>query len=542
MSVRRSPLLVAALGALVGVLVLALTGTTVVLLSQRGDLADARARLDALERERTNASPTPVPSPSASEDALGGLLDGLLGGEGAEGLEGLGELFGGGLGDLSAAGGVDPACLTGGARGAGGAGLDGLGGADGEAGLGELSDLLEGLTGGGPGGATTQGPPASEQVERISREVERIRGLRFAEPVDTTFLPPQQVASRAAALNLEEYTPEMADDEERLLGALGAVPAGTDLRATITDLLKSQVAGFYVPETDEMVVPGSPDQPLAANDRITLAHELEHALADQRLALEELVDTAPEDPDAAIGRLSLVEGDATMTMQRYALSSVSVFEQLGMLADPGLAAGQRALDAAPAYLSQQLFFPYTAGLGFVCQLYLDGGWAAVDAAYDRPPTTSAQVLFPERYLDGEPAVAVRAPAGPGAGWTQEWAGTFGAAQLLWLLEAPGGDTERAVPDSRERVAGWAGGRAVVYASGERTATGLAFVQRGGADLCGTVQQWYTAAFGGARDAGAGSGERFALDGPEQDAVLACTGDDVRLGIAPDIATARALTR
>lgn len=538
MSVRRSPLLVAALGALVGVLVLALTGTTVVLLSQRGDLADARARLDALERARASASPAPAPSPSAPEDALGGLLEGLLGGEGAEGLEGLGELLGGGLGDLGAAGGVDPACLTGGAQGAGGAGLAG----DGAAGLGELSDLLEGLSGGGPGGPTTQGPPASEQVERISREVERIRGLRFAEPVDTTFLPPEQVASRAAALNLEEYTPEMADDEERLLGALGAVPVGTDLRATITDLIESQVAGFYVPESDEMVVPGSPDHPLAANDRITLAHELEHALADQRLGLEELVDTAPEDPDAAIGRLSLVEGDATLTMQRYALSAVSVFEQLGMLADPGLAAGQQALDAAPAYLSQQLFFPYTAGLGFVCQLYLDGGWAAVDAAYDRPPTTSAQVLFPERYLDGETAVAVRVPAAPGAGWTQEWAGTFGAAQLLWLLEAPGGDTGRAVPDARERVAGWAGGRTVVYASGERTATGLAFVQRSGSDLCGTVEQWYTAAFGAGRDAGAGSGERFALDGAEQDAVLACSGDDVRLGIAPDLATARALTR
>jgi len=541
---RRSPVLVAALGALVGVLLLALTGTTVLLLSQRGDLADARARLDALERGQTSPAPAPSPGPTSAEDPLSGLLEGLLGGQGAEGLEGLGELLGGegpgGLGGLRGVGGVDPACLTGGPAGGGGT----AGGTPGAEGLGDLGELLEGLTGGGSGGGAAVGDdtPAREQVARISRVVEKIRGLRFAEPVDTTFLPPAEVARRAARLNLEEYTPEIADDEERLLGALGAVPVGTDLRRTLTELLESQVAGFYVPETDEMVVPGSAEAPLSANDRIVLAHELEHALADQRLALEPIVDAAPEDPDAAIGRLSLVEGDATLTMQRYALSALSVFEQLGMLADPGLLAGQQALEDAPAYLSQQLYFPYTAGLAFVCQLYLDGGWAAVDAAYDQPPTTSAQVIFPERYREGEAAQPVRPLGDPGAGWTREWDGTFGAAQLMWLLGAPGGDIGKAFADARDRVAGWAGGRAVVYASGERTATGLGFVQRSGSDLCGTVEQWYTAAFGAARDAGAGSGERFALDGPEQDAVLACSGDDVRLGIAPDLAAARALTR
>jgi hypothetical protein len=60
-------------------------------------------------------------------------------------------------------------------------------------------------------------------------------------------------------------------------------------------------------------------------------------------------------------------------------------------------------------------------------------------------------------------------------------------------------------------------------------------------LCDAVARWYEAAFGG-RDTGVRPGESLALDGEAQDAVLSCRGTEVRLGIGPDLATARALVR
>jgi hypothetical protein len=51
-----------------------------------------------------------------------------------------------------------------------------------------------------------------------------------------------------------------------------------------------------------------------------------------------------------------------------------------------------------------------------------------------------------------------------------------------------------------------------------------------------MTQWYAAAFPDARREGT------TFDGPRQDAVIACRGENVRLGIAPDVRTARALVR
>jgi hypothetical protein len=176
-----------------------------------------------------------------------------------------------------------------------------------------------------------------------------------------------------------------------------------------------QVAGFYDPETGEMVVGRATTGPLDGATRMILAHELDHALTDQVLDLP----LAPERPapgaeDTALAQLALIEGDATLAMQLYALRHVGLLEQLSGL---GSAAGaQQQLTALPHHLRSTLTFPYLQGLAFVCRLHAGGGWKAVDRAYDEPPTTTAQVLFPERYDEREAAVDPRDPAaraGPG---------------------------------------------------------------------------------------------------------------------------------
>jgi hypothetical protein len=55
-----------------------------------------------------------------------------------------------------------------------------------------------------------------------------------------------------------------------------------------------------------------------------------------------------------------------------------------------------------------------------------------------------------------------------------------------------------------------------------------------------VATWYQRAFPGDTDAPSRSGERMVRDGDVQDGVVVCAGTEVRLGIAPDLPTARAL--
>lgn len=409
-------------------------------------------------------------------------------------------------------------------------GGEGLGGA--------APDLLACLSGGDP--ITQEAAPAGgsleDQVRTIARQVEDIRDLEFEEPVEPRFLPAPETADRVEDQFLDEYTSEIADTEERILSALGAVPRGIDLRQARAQALGSQVVGYYVPGTGQLVVQAQGSE-LDAVARVTLAHELEHALADQNLDLPIPLQPKPGREDRDLAGLAVIEGDATLTMQRYAFT-LSFQDQIE-LADPSLAAEAEAgLEGLPYFLRQELLFPYQEGLEFVCRLYGAGGWEAVDEAYANPPTTSAQILFPERFVGGEDAVDPDDPGEPGGSWTFEGRHELGAANLLWLFEAPGGDRTAALDDPLTGASAWAGGEVHLWERGPHSAVGISLSERSGDDvLCTAISHWYAVAFPDARARGSALQDGLELDGDAQDAVLRCSDDEVRLGIAPDLATA-----
>jgi outer membrane murein-binding lipoprotein Lpp len=472
------------------------------------ELEDTRRQLAEAESEAPAAEDAPA--------GLGDLFGGLLGGEGGEGLEGLlGGLLGEGgegLGGLLGGGGADlTACLAG-----GGAGLPGLGAA---------VDPIDGAD-------------AAAQIEDITERVEDLREIERREELDVAFLSSADIEARVAELVREDYPAEEADLDRRQLAALGAIPADLDLAAVQAELVSGQVAGFYEPETGELVVRSDdPNQPLGPTEQITLAHEVEHALADQELGLD--VDNPDQQTDPARAALAVVEGDATLTMQQFSLGAFDLNQQLALAGDPEVLGSQQQLASFPHYLSAQLTFSYLEGLNFVCDRFSDGGWEAVEAAYAQRPNTTAEILFPERYPLA--AAAPRAPGSPGGAWREARSDSFGAADLLWLFEAPGDDQSAALDDPRGRAGDWAGGRLALHTDGDATALGVSLT--GGAGdgppLCDSLTAWYDAAFPDAAEAPA-DGATLARDGADQDAVLVCTGDEVRLGIAPDLATARAL--
>jgi hypothetical protein len=314
-----------------------------------------------------------------------------------------------------------------------------------------------------------------------------------------------------------------------------------DLRQTRAQALGSQVIGFYVPKTGELVVQVQGQQ-LEPLDRTTLAHELEHALADQNLGFPIPLEPKPGREDRDLAGIALVEGDATLTMQRYA--AMLPFDQQLQLADPSLAAEAEAgLAGLPYYLRQELLFPYEDGLSFVCGQYAKGGWPAVNRAYADPPTTSAQILFPDRYAAGEDAVDPSNPGDPGSDWSKEGEHELGAANLEWLFEAPGGEKSVALDHPVATAATWAGGEVHVWERGRDTALGVALAERPGQDvLCSRISRWYEAGFPDAQPSGSASEEGLTLDGSRQDAVIRCAEDEVHLGIGPDPATAVRVSR
>lgn len=384
------------------------------------------------------------------------------------------------------------------------------------------------------------GETGTVHPDDVLARVQEVRGLTFEDTPEPTYVSPTELSERAAGY-AEEYPDDEAVNDSELLSLLGAVPEGADLKELTETALAEQVAGFYDTETKQIVVTGDPDAGLDPIQELTLAHEFEHALADQTLGLPVSEDFPPEGAeDSTLAATALVEGDATLTMALYSFTGAITAPSALFGADLVAAGGATML---PWYLQRSMTFPYAEGLGFVCGLYRNGGWAAVNEAYSDPPKTTAQILFPSRYESGEGPLDPIDSRSPGPGWTLSDVQAFGAADLLFLFEAPGDEPARALSDPLARAEGWAGGEVQLWTwrGGLDYATAILLVQREGErSLCESVRAWYQAAFPNYEQVQVQPGERMATRVARDSASLRCQDDQVRLGIGLDLPTARRL--
>lgn len=185
---------------------------------------------------------------------------------------------------------------------------------------------VQGTSGSQSGEETT---PAS--LEHVSAKVQEVRDLTFDRLPDPTYVSASELANRAAGY-ADDYPDSEAAADSALLASLGAVPEGSDLKELTATALSEQVAGFYDTETKEIVVSGDPKAGLDIFEELTLAHELEHALADQVLGLPVEDDFPPEGAeDSVLASTALVEGDATLTMSLYSLQGAETLAPSAIL-------------------------------------------------------------------------------------------------------------------------------------------------------------------------------------------------------------------
>ena len=361
----------------------------------------------------------------------------------------------------------------------------------------------------GPGGDE---PPASAAellaaVDEISAVVEAERGLAFTEPVNVELAGEGEFQRRL----LDDFDEGVDDlrDTEVLLKAFGLVEAEVDLVAAMRTLLGAGVVGFYDPETDELVVRGTALTPYV---RTTIAHELTHALDDQRFDLDRPdYDDAKDEID--FGFSALVEGNARRVEAAYR-SGLSDEERLDADAEEMSLAGGLDLGDVPLVLVDLISAPYGLGHDFVVQLIADGGQEALDAAFAAPPRTSEQVIDPAAYEAGEGAVDVPVPAVTGEVVDEGVVGQL----LMQLVLADGLDADQA----RAAATGWGGDSVVAWRDGQRPCATLAAVGDDPgetAELRGAFEDW--AAEGGPAGSGTGPDVTVAADGDGPVTVQSC---------------------
>ena len=299
----------------------------------------------------------------------------------------------------------------------------------------------------------TPAPTAFDAVvAELQAFVARERGLDFRRPVPVQLQSDDDFLATLRRLERRQGGDADAAVLVNVLRALGLVDGPFDA-SVLGASADEDVLGFYDPGRRRLYLRGDEATPAV---RRVLVHELSHALADQHFGLERPVLERRED-EAARAFAALVEGDAVRVEERF-------FESLGP--DERRAADVEA-DAigsfdpdVPRVFEVLLTFPYEAGAGFVAALAAAGGPDRINAAFVNPPTTSEQILHPERFLGEEPGKEVTAPVADGRVVDRGQLGELG----LRLLLQEGLDRGAAARGAD----GWGADRSVAWADGEQT--------------------------------------------------------------------------
>ena len=269
------------------------------------------------------------------------------------------------------------------------------------------SDLINTLLGGLLGFKDITGP-------ELQTEVAEVGGVPFRSDVPLRYLTRAELSRYLKEVLDDEYPAAQARADQKTLVAFGLLAPGTDLRAVRSRLLEENVAGFYDERPGKkQLYAVSEDRRLTPTNQLILSHELRHALQDQYANVHDALPASVGDfDDRRIAYLSLLEGDATLVMERFLLRRVPGMEDSDL---SGLSMPTPAVPGAPKVLADQLVLPYIVGRDFARAVWQRGGWEAIKAAWSRPPESSEQVLHPEKFFAREAAqrvdIAYQPPGG-----------------------------------------------------------------------------------------------------------------------------------
>ncbi len=324
----------------------------------------------------------------------------------------------------------------------------------------------------------SRAPTATEarRIRELMSATERLRQLRFRAPVAV------RIQDRRA---MRAYVEGALDDVElarvrRRYLALGLLDPALDVRELTSALMEEELLGYYDPELKYLAIREDVASMLSRADgegnltfRATVVHELVHALQDQHLGLSEAMERErTTDEENAFG--AVVEGDATFAMLGY-LEEHQGSSLAALAADrEGLARTLRdspsaptgRLAAAPAIVREPLLFRYREGALLAAALYAHEGWAAVDQAHRRPPTSTYAVSEPGQHIAGAATPRVTLPELTGLrehGCALVDRDVLGGLELAAALASP--STSLA-----ELARSWRGDEYAVLACGEQDAS------------------------------------------------------------------------
>jgi hypothetical protein len=189
-----------------------------------------------------------------------------------------------------------------------------------------------------------------------------------------------------------EQKPNPWDDA---LALLGLIPPESSAARASAEVMVSDVIAYYSYASGSVTVIDRGEPTDLVYDMVTLAHEFVHAIQDREIDRPSWTASV----DDVFAHDAHVEGEAVLYQYLFELAMADKSPQLvdwdGLYADMLDYTRSAVVESeSPFYAVQELVYPL--GAEYLTRLYLQGGNAAIRAAYgDRPATGLAYMAGPE---------------------------------------------------------------------------------------------------------------------------------------------------
>jgi hypothetical protein len=311
--------------------------------------------------------------------------------------------------------------------------------------------------------------PASEDmlsrmVDSLKGKVERAAGLQFEATPKSALRSRQQVRAYLLHKLAEELPAAKLEGLETAYRLFGLLPDTLDLRPLLLELYTEQVAGYYDPDSAMLFGVADADP---AQLRVVVAHEMVHALQGEQIPLDSILHQRSNNDRLAAAQ-SVLEGQATLAGMKAlfppGMDPTAEPDFWNEYADQ-IRSGQSSMPVlarAPLVVREALIFPYLAGAQFM-HWWGTSRWRDSVPYGPRMPVSTEQILFPDRYANGDLPIGLDFPA-DSAVLIED---VLGEVEIRILMAGLAGQNQVRAGGP----AGWGGDRYQVY----RTPAGPALV-------------------------------------------------------------------
>ncbi|MBI2989037.1 MAG: hypothetical protein HYY45_19920 [Deltaproteobacteria bacterium] len=318
--------------------------------------------------------------------------------------------------------------------------------------------------------------------EELKQRISRIRGLPFQQEVSLETTSTEAIRATLEKSPCMENEKGNLQQKARVYARLGLLPDATDLPKALLDLRLSHQGAHHDSRRKTILLPSAPwksgltflsPSPTAqeAVKQLLLAQALSHALQEQNFRWEEKITHASTE-DLRLALRALRDGDTLLTGLAHLTGDFKENRQKIINGLKGLSRLPAQIDKElfhlPRLLRQKVAFQYLKGSEFISWAYSLKGWEGVNSLFLHPPTSTRQILHPEKYyvkrddpLRILPWSLIRQFRGKKI--MEETLGEFLIYSFLSQTLSEG--------EAKQAAAGWAGDSLMAFGQGEELVLG-----------------------------------------------------------------------